>query len=97
MYPTFLIVLANSKHNVLDRAAASSCMTTLPNIQIAWGHTDADRTPTYPTGHWQPEIGTSQLDEIELDDLHALSHNGEGKGEARPKLRVAASAALPYG
>ncbi|KAF7343925.1 hypothetical protein MVEN_01681200 [Mycena venus] len=95
MYPTILIVLANSKHNVLDRAAASSGMTSLPSIQIARWHTDADRTPTYPTG--QPEIGTRQLDEIELDDLHALSLNDEEKGETHPKLRVAGPAAFPHG
>ncbi|KAJ7482671.1 hypothetical protein FB451DRAFT_1235831 [Mycena latifolia] len=84
MYPTILIVLANSKHNVLDTAAASSCMTSVPSIQIAWGHTDADRTPTYPTG----QIGTRQLDEIELDDFHGLSHNDREKGDPRQTLRV---------
>ncbi|KAJ7137111.1 hypothetical protein C8R44DRAFT_869192 [Mycena epipterygia] len=40
MYPTILIVLAHSKHNVLDRAAASSCVTSLPSIRVTRGHMD---------------------------------------------------------
>ncbi|KAJ6553227.1 hypothetical protein B0H19DRAFT_1377835 [Mycena capillaripes] len=93
IYPTILIVLANSKHNVLDRAAASSVVTSLPSIRIAWAHTDADRTPI----HLTDPIETRQPDEVELDDLHALSHNDEEKGATPPKQRIAASGTVPYG
>ncbi|KAJ7900515.1 hypothetical protein B0H13DRAFT_2336535 [Mycena leptocephala] len=69
MYPTILIVLAHSKHNVLDRAAASSCLTSLPSIRVTQGHVDTTI-----------QLGTSQLDGIDAEDLHPLPGNDEEKG-----------------
>ncbi|KAJ7935978.1 hypothetical protein B0H13DRAFT_2304046 [Mycena leptocephala] len=69
MYPTILIVLAHSKHNVLDRAAASSCLTSLPSIRDARGHMDTTI-----------QLGTSRLDGIDAEDLHPFPGNDEEKG-----------------
>jgi hypothetical protein len=69
MYPTILIVFAHSKHNVLDRAAASSCLTSLPSIRVARGHMDTTI-----------QLDTSRLDGIDAEDLHPLPGNDEEKG-----------------
>ncbi|KAJ7895168.1 hypothetical protein B0H14DRAFT_2681510 [Mycena olivaceomarginata] len=78
-YPTILIVLANSTHHVVDRAAASSYLTSLASIRIAWEHPDPvrDRAPAAET----VQIGTMRRDEIELDDLHALSRESSRRSK----------------
>ncbi|KAF8209955.1 hypothetical protein K438DRAFT_1810641, partial [Mycena galopus ATCC 62051] len=79
LYPTILIVLARSKHNVLDRAAASSDITSAPSLRITRRYTDPnrDRTPTFHT----IQIGARSVDEIELHSLHPLSQDDEEKVE----------------
>ncbi|KAJ6449973.1 hypothetical protein C8R45DRAFT_1044189 [Mycena sanguinolenta] len=79
LYPTILLVLARSKHNVLDRAAASSGATSLPSLRIARRYTDfdRDRTPTFQISR----IGMRSADEPELDSLPPMSPHDEEKGE----------------
>ncbi|KAJ7336780.1 hypothetical protein DFH08DRAFT_705880 [Mycena albidolilacea] len=79
LYPTILIVLANSTHHVLDRAAASSYLTSLASMRIAWEHPDPDRdrTPAAET----LQIGTMRREEIELDDLRALSRESSRRNK----------------
>ncbi|KAJ7898147.1 hypothetical protein B0H13DRAFT_2032238 [Mycena leptocephala] len=84
LYPTILIVLARSKHNVLDKAAASSGVTSLPSIRVTRRYTDTDRdhrTPIFPT----IPISTSSADEIELDDLYPLSRDDEERVQKRSR------------
>ncbi|KAF7375479.1 hypothetical protein MSAN_00435900 [Mycena sanguinolenta] len=81
LYPTILIVLARSKHNVLDRAAASSAVTSLPSLRIAGRRvidSGRDRTPTFQI----TQIGTRRADdEPELDSLPPSPQDAAEKGE----------------
>ncbi|KAJ7626735.1 hypothetical protein B0H17DRAFT_1218534 [Mycena rosella] len=89
LYPTMLIVLARSKHNVLDRAAASSCATALSSIRIAQVPVNTETDRRTATGTWTTiEFVARRSDEIELESRHdPLSHNDEEKAEIAHSVR----------
>ncbi|KAJ6477625.1 hypothetical protein C8R45DRAFT_1076866 [Mycena sanguinolenta] len=84
LHPTILIVLARSKHKVLDRAAASSVVSSL---RIARQYTDSgrDRTPTFQI---ITQIGANRADEPELDSLASLAQDDEEKGKRSSRVMV---------
>ncbi|KAJ7500283.1 hypothetical protein B0H11DRAFT_2380371 [Mycena galericulata] len=70
MYPTIIVVLAHSKHAVIDGASTSS-----PSRMARMNMSNPTASTTWPTSTFQ--IGTKRADEIELDAVLPVDEAGK--------------------